>query len=132
MLNLADAAAFRMSELSRLLAGLATLAPAEVMPMVETLNPEDLTDEHARQFLEALAESSNLTRENAVKIITDLGLWRDSLKWQGLVALSGDGFTAIAERAVEAIKRISITLETLPDLGRYANSLEAGKRRVKP
>jgi len=128
MLTLADAACSRMSELSKLLAGLACLDPEHVMPMVKTLKTSDLLDEHARQFLEALDKSGELTRDSAVKICFDLGFWEDQFKWQGLVILSGDGFEYIAARTVEAIKRLSITLLTIQDLAHYTSTLEKGRK----
>ena len=127
MVSLADAACARMSELTRLLAGLATLAPAEVMPMVKTLNPSDLTDEHARQFLQALA-GGEWTRKSAIDMCLSLGYWEDYIKWQELVNLSGDGFEYIAARTVEAIKRLHITLLTIQDLAHYASTLEKGRK----
>jgi len=126
-LSLIDAITFRMGELSRLLAGLATLAPAEIMPEVQTLEAEDLLDEHAKRFLLALGESE-LTRENAVKICFELGFWKDMFRWQGLVLLAGDGFEQIGTAAVDEIKKLVILVDELPQLSRYASQLEAGKK----
>lgn len=119
-LDLRDYALMRQGELSRTLAGLATVDPALVLDLAHKLRPDDLTDAHARQFLTALTPDAD-----PLTVARKLGLTVDYVRWLGLACDELPTLKQSAIAAADEIKRLTITRATLAGLSDWLK--EAGK-----
>ncbi len=118
----------RKNELTRLLAGCTAIDPVWMLPKMENLPDDLLTDNIARKFIQAVraklpelqATSDDDQCRMVVKVAGDQGVLSDYCQWIFKPTnLYEDGPAAIQE-----LKRLSITLDTLTGLQGWISNIE--------
>jgi hypothetical protein len=127
-MNLDDACLLRSNELTRILAGSLAIDPIFVMPLIEKLKLEALTDINSRRFIEAIKDKLQLLQdatideqaEIVVHIANELHLLLEYIEWIILpVNLYQDAPAAITE-----LQKLAITHNTINGLQKWVKALE--------
>jgi hypothetical protein len=119
-INLTDACRLRSNEFTRILAGCVAINPVKVLPMIEKLRPQSLTDIGARSFILAMRKKlpelikadndyqGTIFIEWATEnhLLFDLALWMSEIK----------DSIADAENAIKQLKALAISLDTFERL----------------
>jgi len=114
MIALVDATTRRQAELARILAAFATVDPGKALELVNKLRSDDLVDERARRFLLALKPGANpMGLAYSLNLDIEYARWLE-IACDRLFTLSTD-----AERAVDEIKRLVITRDTVSGLSAW-------------
>jgi hypothetical protein len=131
MLSLVDLSVMRQSELTRILAGCAAIDPMIVLPMIDGIKAEDLTDERGRIYLlqlrERLPEIQKASDDESAGIRVEVAFSNnfqaDYYKW--LLLATEEEITAgeLAARCIQQIKRLVVLRDGIEDLQDYAARL---------
>lgn len=119
-MNLTDATTRRQAELTQTLAAIATLNPSLACELRSKIRPADLIDERAKKYLQALKPDSN-----PCILAFELGLGLEYARWLRLACEIPWPVDQTAKAAVDEIKRLVITRQTLAGLGDWLK--EAGR-----
>jgi hypothetical protein len=127
--NFEDVCLQRSNALTRLLAGCVAICPAEILPLLDRLKVEALTDLEARRFLLAMQarlpelQAADVDRQISisVEVAKDSNLMVDYLRWITLV----DDAWENATEAIKELQALAITLSTIGGLQEWIASCEA-------
>jgi hypothetical protein len=127
-MNLEDVCLLRSNALTRLLAGALAIDPVIVLPMLDRLKPEALTDLQARRYITAMQgrlqelQAADIDRQIAIGIETarDSGLMMDYMRWITLV----NDLRQDATAAIRDLQALAITLNTLAGLRDWIRTCE--------
>jgi len=129
MLSLQDACILRSNELTKILAGCIAVNPLKVLPMVEKLRPDSLTDNVAKEFIltmkDRLSELQQVDYDHQgitfVEWATDHHCLFDYALWITEVKDS----ILDAENAIRELKKLAIALNTVGELQDWIQAREA-------
>jgi hypothetical protein len=127
-MNLVEAITLRQNLLTCTLAGCVGIDPLYVMPLLEKLKPEALTDERARRYIlavkEKLPELEAANEHDQANIVahvaTELGCLIDYSKWIFLPC----NLYRDAARAIKELQSIAVTRDTLKGLSDWLQDIE--------
>jgi hypothetical protein len=128
LINLTDVCRLRSNELTRILAGCVGINPLKVLPMIDKLRPESLTDNAARQFIlamrEKLPELKKIDNDHQGEIFVEWAtanhLLFDYALWMTEVRDSVED----AKSAIRELQALAITLHEIQGLQTWLMSRE--------
>jgi hypothetical protein len=127
-MNLTDACRLRSNELTRILAGAVFINPTAVLPMIDKLRPEALTDEAAIRFILAMREkftelqAADNDHQATIMIVwavenhllIDLGIWMNDI----------ENSITDAENAIRELQSLAIAFHELEALQGWIKDAE--------
>jgi hypothetical protein len=127
-INLVDACRLRSHELTRVLAGAVVINPLAVLPLIDKLRPESLTDNAAKKFILAMKDRlpelqiSDNDHQGIIFIewATDNHLLFDLALWMNEVRYSIED----AKNAVKELQKLAIALNALEGLQDWIKARE--------
>lgn len=131
MISLSSVILLWESYLSKQLAGAAALDPTAVLPMIDRLNAEDISNECARIYLMKLSTMLDDFRsmsweqrvEISVKVAFDLGYQIDYADWLLLATQDGIPAVDLAGECIKKIMRLAVLHDGLEELQEFAAQL---------
>lgn len=127
-----DLAARRLGELARILAGCSLVEPVLVLRLLTKINPYDIQNERARQFLALLTEKKNEVEAaddmRAIEIVGELafsnGFVVDYAQWLSLVTEGNETAAGLAEKTIIDIQSMIIASRVICDLQTMGREIE--------
>jgi len=127
-INLVDACRLRSNELTRILAGAVVINPTEVLPLIDRLRPDSLTDNAAKEFIlemkNRLPELQNSDNDHQgvifIEWATDHHLLFDLAMWMTEVKYSIED----AKNAVQELQKLAIAINALEGLQDWIKARE--------